>query len=240
VRRVATAGAVVLALLLSLAPDPGGAQPAQRKRAAPPAAAPAAPAEKPRAAEAAPTKKGDGKADNKKGDGKADNKKGDAKADNKKGDTKADKSAPVTVDADQLESLQKEGLIIFTGNVVAKQDNSTQHADRMEVYLDAGGDRIVRTISTGSVRIITKDCKMGTARRAEYYDAEQRVILIGNARVWQDDNVVTGERITIYLAEDRSVVEAGRQERVKAVFYPKKDDGKAEAKPTRAPGAPCS
>ena len=208
----AVAAAVALALL-TIAPDPGGAQSAPKKRAAPPAAAPAAPSEKPRAAEPAPAKKSD---------------------------SKTDKSAPVTVDADQLESLQKEGLIIFTGSVVAKQDNSTQYADRMEVYMDAGGDRIVRTVSTGSVRIITKDCKMGTARRAEYYDAEQRVILIGNARVWQDDNVVTGERITIYLAEDRSVVEAGRQERVKAVFYPKKDDGKAEAKPARAPGAPCS
>jgi lipopolysaccharide export system protein LptA len=154
---------------------------------------------------------------------------------------KNDKSAPVTVDADQLESLQKEGLIIFSGSVVARQDNSTQWSDRMEVYLDAKGDRIVRTVSTGSVKIITKDCKTGTANRAEYYDAEQRVILIGNARVWQDDNVVTGERITIYLAEDRSVVEAGRQERVKAVFYPKKDDGKTETKTAaRAPGAPCS
>jgi lipopolysaccharide export system protein LptA len=140
---------------------------------------------------------------------------------------------PVTVDADQLESLQKEGLVIFTGNVVARQDGSVQYADRMEVYLDASGDRIVRTVSTGSVRIITKDCRTGTARRAEYYDAEQRVILIGNARVWQDDNVVTGERITMYIAEDRSVVEGGRQERVKAVFYQKRDD-----QPKAADGAP--
>jgi lipopolysaccharide export system protein LptA len=143
------------------------------------------------------------------------------------------KGQPVTVDADQLESLQKEGLVIFTGNVVARQDGSVQYADRMEVYLDASGDRIVRTVSTGSVRIITKDCRTGTARRAEYYDAEQRVILIGNARVWQDDNVVTGERITMYMAEDRSVVEGGRQERVKAVFYQKKDD-----QPKPADGAP--
>ena len=142
------------------------------------------------------------------------------------------KGQPVTVDADQLESLQKEGLVIFTGNVVARQDGSVQYADRMEVYLDASGDRIVRTVSTGSVRIITKDCRTGTARRAEYYDAEQRVILIGNARVWQEDNVVTGERITMYMAEDRSVVEGGRQERVKAVFYQKKDD---QPKPADAP-----
>jgi len=150
----------------------------------------------------------------------------------------SDRNAPVTVDADQLENMQKEGLIVFTGNVVASQDNSTQYSDRMEVYLDAKGDSIVRTVSVGNVRIITKDCRMGTAQRAEYYDAEQRVVLIGNARVWRDDNVVTGERITLYLAEDRSVVEGGKQERVKAVFFPKSQEpSKADAKPA---GAPCS
>jgi lipopolysaccharide export system protein LptA len=147
------------------------------------------------------------------------------------------RSAPVTVDADQLENLQKEGLVVFTGNVVASQNSSTQYADRMEVYLDDKRDRIVRTVSTGNVRIITKDCRTGTARRAEYYDAEQRVVLIGNARVWREDNVVTGERITIFLAEDRSVVEGGQQERVKAVFYPKSQDD--AARPKAQPGQ-CS
>ena len=145
------------------------------------------------------------------------------------------KNGPVMVDADQLENIQKEGLVVFTGNVVATQNGSTQWADRMEVYLDDKGDRITRTVSTGNVRIITRDCRSGTARRAEYYDAEQRVVLIGNARVWRDDNVVTGERITIYLAEDRSVVEGGQQERVKAVFYPKSQD-EAAARPKPTPG----
>jgi lipopolysaccharide export system protein LptA len=149
----------------------------------------------------------------------------------------SDRNAPVTVDADQLENLQKEGVIVFTGNVVASQDNSTQYADRMEVYLDPKGENIVRTVSTGNVRIITKDCRTGTGHRVEYYDAEQRVLLIGNARVWRDDNVVTGERITLYLAEDRSVVEGGKQERVKAVFYPRaQEPAKNDA---RSPGTPC-
>lgn len=148
------------------------------------------------------------------------------------------RSAPVTVDADQLENLQKEGLVVFTGNVVATQNHSTQFADRMEVYLDDKRDRIVRTVSTGNVRIITRDCRTGTAQRAEYYDAEQRVLLIGNARVWRDDNVVTGERITIYLAEDRSVVEGGQQERVKAVFYSRGQDD-TQPRPNTRPGE-CS
>lgn len=131
----------------------------------------------------------------------------------------SDKKGPVTVDADSLESMQKEGLSVFKGHVVARQNNSVQYADRMEVYTDGKTDRIERVVSTGNVRIITRDCRMGTAGRSEYYDAEQRVVLIGNARVWRDADVVTGERITIFLAEDRSLVEGGKQERVKAIFY---------------------
>ena len=138
------------------------------------------------------------------------------------------KEGPVVVDSDSLESMQKEGLSVFKGNVVARQHSSTQWADRMEVYTDSKTDRIERVVSTGNVRIITRDCRMGSASRTEYYDAEERVVLIGNARVWKGNDIVTGERITIYLAEDRSLVEGGKQERVKAIFY--KDHPKTEIK----------
>jgi lipopolysaccharide export system protein LptA len=80
------------------------------------------------------------------------------------------------------------------------------------------------------VRIITKDCRTGTAQRAEYFDLDQRVVLIGNARVWQDDNVVSGDTITFYVAQDRTIVEGGKQERVKGVFYSQKD-GKQDGQP---------
>ena len=130
-----------------------------------------------------------------------------------------DKNAPVIVDADNLDSFQKQGLAIFKGNVIARQNNSIQYADKMEVYTDSKTDRVERVVSTGNVRIITRDCRMGTAERAEYYDAEQRMVLIGNARVWRDADIVTGDRITIFIAEDRSIVEGGKQERVKAIFY---------------------
>jgi lipopolysaccharide export system protein LptA len=141
------------------------------------------------------------------------------------GKARSDRTQPVTVDADRMERFGKESLVIFTGNVVARQNNSVQHADRMEVYLDEKGDRILRTVSTGSVRIVTRDCKTGTAKRVEYFDLEQRMVLIGGARVWQEDNVVSGDTITIFLSQDRSVVQAGKQERVKAVFYPKDESG---------------
>ena len=144
----------------------------------------------------------------------------------------SDAKQPVTVDSDRMERFGKEGLIIFTGNVVARHDNSVQYADRMEVYLDEKGDKILRSVSTGNIRIVTKDCKTGTAARAEYFDLEQRVVLLGNARVWQDDNVVSGDTITIHLAQDRNVVTGGKQDRVKAVFYSRNDNNKP------APGGP--
>jgi lipopolysaccharide export system protein LptA len=161
----------------------------------------------------------------------------------------SDDRAPVTVDADKMERFGKESLVIFSGNVVARQNNSVQYADRMEVYLDEKGDKILRTVSTGSVRIITHDCRTGTARRAEYTDLDQRMVLTGNARVWQDDNVVSGESITIYLSQDRSLVQGGTQERVKAVFYPKddkpkdekpKDDKKDGPAAPKTAAAPCN
>jgi lipopolysaccharide export system protein LptA len=145
-------------------------------------------------------------------------------------------SSPIVIDADRMEAIKKDGLVIFTGNVVAKQDNSTQTADRMEVYLDDKGERVLRIVSTGNVKVVTEDCRTGTARRAEYYDEEQRLLLIGAAKVWQDDNVVTGEEIEIFLAEERSTVKGGPRERVKSVFYPKRDEpGSEGAKPVSKP-----
>lgn len=153
---------------------------------------------------------------------------------------KDDRTQPVTVDADKMERFGKEGLVVFTGNVVARQNNSVQYAERMEVYLDEAGDKILRTVSTGAVRIITRDCRTGTARRAEYYDLEQRVVLIGNARVWQEDNVVSGDTITIFLSQDRSVVQGGKDERVKAVFYPKDDSSTGTPRASRPAATACS
>lgn len=137
---------------------------------------------------------------------------------------------PVTINADRMEAMKKEGLIIFQGKVEARYNNNLQYADQMEVYLDDRGEKVLRAISTGNVKVVASDCRTGTSRRAEYYEAEQRIVLIGNARVWQDENVVQGERITMFLAEDRSIVEGGKESRVNVTFYPVNDEqGKKEA-----------
>lgn len=110
-----------------------------------------------------------------------------------------DSSRPVTIDADKLERFGTEPLVIFSGNVIARHDSSVQYADRMEVYLDEKGDRIRRIVSTGTVRIVMRHGGEARARRAEYYDLRQRVVLRGDVRAWQGDNFVGGECIVIDL-----------------------------------------
>ena len=152
-----------------------------------------------------------------------------------------ERGPPVTVDADKMERFGKENLVIFTGNVVARQDGSVQYTDRMEVYLDEGGDRILRAVSTGNVKIVTKDCRFGTAQRAEYFEPQKVARLIGDARVWQEDNVVTGDTIDFYVSEDRAVVLAGKHGRVKAQFFPKAENRPVPAgvAPPAKPSTPC-
>lgn len=195
---------IIAATILGLGLSAGPLAVAQPKPSAPPKAAPKAPESK-----SVPAAKGERKPGQR-------------------------SNSPIVIDADRMEAMKREGLVIFTGNVVAKQDNSTQMADRMEVYLDDKGERVLRIVSTGNVKIVTEDCRTGTARRAEYYDDEQRLLLIGDAKVWQEENVVTGEEIEILLAEDRSTVKGGSRERVKSVFYPKREEAKPEA------GAPAA
>ena len=66
-------------------------------------------------------------------------------------DAKDDTTQPLTVDADKMERFGKASLVIFSGNVVARRDNSVQYADRVEVYMDEKGNRVMRTVSTGAV-----------------------------------------------------------------------------------------
>ena len=62
----------------------------------------------------------------------------------------------------------------------------------------------------GSV-VIEKDDGRATCRKAVYYESEEKIVLTGDPVAWQKGTRVSGERMTMYLADDRSVVEGGTQ-----------------------------
>jgi lipopolysaccharide export system protein LptA len=75
--------------------------------------------------------------------------------------------------------------------------------------------------ASGNVEI-QNEGMTGTGDKMEYYEAERKMILIGNSKVWQDNNLVTGHTVVVFLDQGKSIVERGEKkgERVKAFFYP--------------------
>jgi len=155
--------------------------------------------------------------------------------------------APVQIEADQMLSSQKDNSVFFSGQVAAKQEDLTIHSDEMTVYYAVGTEKtaakqpqaangqeavgsvqsplaggIDRLVAKGHVEI-TKEGWVATGDQAEYFSEERKVVLTGNTKVWQNNNLVTGETFIMYLDEGKTIVErnnAKKGERVKAFFYP--------------------
>lgn len=72
-------------------------------------------------------------------------------------------------------------------------------------------DRSIRMVeATGRVRIEKADGR-ATCQKAVYYEEEKKIILIGDPVAWQKGTRVSGKQITMFLEEDRSVVEGDSQ-----------------------------
>lgn len=141
------------------------------------------------------------------------------------------KAVPIHIKANRLDSYNKENKIIFTGDVIAKKAELTIYADQMTVFYrkaegkEAGqgesADQVEKIFAKGHVKI-TKEKRIATGDEAVYYEAEQNVILTGNPKVWEGNSMIKGNKITVFLAEDRSIVESQEGDRVEAIVYPKK------------------
>ena len=70
----------------------------------------------------------------------------------------------------------------------------------------AGSKSISMVEATGRVKI-EKEGGTATCEKAVYYEEGEKIVLTGEPIAWQKGTKVTGKVITMYLAEDRSVVE---------------------------------
>jgi lipopolysaccharide export system protein LptA len=84
--------------------------------------------------------------------------------------------------------------------------------------LAKGVDRIV---ATGKVRITRSSGEVAEAEKAVYYQKDEKLILTDHPSVSQGKDLVKGDRIIIFLKENRSIVESTGKERVQAIIFPK-------------------
>lgn len=156
-------------------------------------------------------------------------------------------TAPIQIEADRMETSQDQSVILFSGHVQASQDALVINADEMTVRY-AGGEigqntaagpdaqaltqQIESIDAQGNVKIVQGKI-VATGNKMEFDAAKRMVTLSENAKAWQDQNMVSGEKIILYLDEGRSVVERSTQEgeRVKAFIFPSTPERKEDEKP---------
>jgi lipopolysaccharide export system protein LptA len=138
---------------------------------------------------------------------------------------------PLRITSQALEADNKNMVILFTGNVVAKQGDLTIHADKVQVYYEKqeGGNEIREIVALGNVKIYEGD-RLATGNKAVLDNREQKIVLTEQPKVWQGKDMVSGEKITVFLNEDRSIVEGGPERKVEVTLYPKSESPAGEGK----------
>jgi lipopolysaccharide export system protein LptA len=126
---------------------------------------------------------------------------------------------PVTIRANKLEFDYKTRVLTYRGTVSVTQADLTMQSDLLRVTLDPEAKQPVQKIEAeGAVRI-AKGEREATGGKAVFDQAKRTVTLSDNAKLRDGPNEVAGERVVVYLDEERSVVEGGER-RVRAVLYP--------------------
>jgi lipopolysaccharide export system protein LptA len=126
--------------------------------------------------------------------------------------------SPISIEADQMSSTEETNTVLFTGDVDAKQGDLRVRSDKMTVfYTDQDTDakeqlsttqQVEKLICVGNVEITRTDW-LGTSDNMVYFADKRQVILTGNAKAWQGQNMVVGEKIVYYMDEGRSEVVGG-------------------------------
>ncbi len=145
---------------------------------------------------------------------------------------------PVNITAEKMEYFSEQNLVVFTGKAIAVREDVTLSSDRMEVTLSEGAESgqsgsVRRIVATGNVQFRQEDETAGreryaTGEKGEYDGESNVVVLTGQPKVWERQNVITGTVMKFFIDEHRFVAEGGGRTPVGLTIYPEKDDGAKE------------
>ena len=150
-----------------------------------------------------------------------------------RGDTPA---VPTTITSNKMTVRNQANQAIFEGSVVLTRGPLIVKSDKMVVFFQSKNNpaskaevsektesqgtvsspsnrSIEKVEATGHVKI-TQDNGTATCQKAVYVHAEEKIILTGDPVAWEKGTRVSGKLITIYLEEERSVVEGDSHVRI--------------------------
>ena len=158
---------------------------------------------------------------------------------------------PITITSDNLEYQYEDGIVIYRGDVLAVQGDVKVKSNELRITLvkdeDSNGKKVTSKAATeldnadssklqtviaiGNVRI-DQGTRWAVAGKATFEQSKRTLVLTENPVVHDGPNEVTGDRIVVFIDENRSIVEGGPK-RVKATLIPGKKDGTDGTKPAK-------
>lgn len=131
-------------------------------------------------------------------------------------------AAPMVVNADQFELVQGEQRAVFTGHVVATQDDLLMKADQMTLWYVqdemTGKKKLNHGKAVGNVWLQTKE-STGSAQQATFAADSEILVLQGKARMISESGVVEGEYIEYHMqTKDTQVLKGTSREQVRFTF----------------------
>jgi outer membrane protein assembly factor BamD len=132
-----------------------------------------------------------------------------------------DRRQPIDITSDQVETYTRENRVIFHGSVIARQKDVAIYADSIEAIMVSEGKGIERIIASGNVKV-QQGPRVANCQRAVFHNPERKVHLTGDPKVWEGENMVSGEEIVFDIAQNRVEVKGGLNRRGKAKVYPDK------------------
>lgn len=116
---------------------------------------------------------------------------------------------PLVITSDSMEADKLGDTVTFTGNVTLKKEGMTLTSDSMVVFYDARTKGVREIDAYGNV-VVRKEGRTAFSNKAAYYSHEEKIVLTGDARIIEKENQLGGDTITLYMREERSIVEGGK------------------------------
>jgi lipopolysaccharide export system protein LptA len=142
-----------------------------------------------------------------------------------------EKREPIVVTSDRMEADELGTTVTFIGGVTLKKEGMTLTTDHLVVFYDEA-TRSVREIEAQGSVVVKQEGRVALADKAVYHSREEKVVLTGEPRIIENENQLGGERITLFMRSERSIVEGGN-----VLFYKDKADepkaGKAQRPPSK-------
>jgi lipopolysaccharide export system protein LptA len=122
---------------------------------------------------------------------------------------------PVKITSKTMEADNKRNLVTFKGDVVVKQEDIVIFSDTMKVSYEPEGG-INKVEASGNVKM-SQENRIATGKKLVFYNSEQKIVMTGSPKIWQGDNLISCEKVTVLL-EDNKIVFEGK---VDSIIYPR-------------------